>query len=270
MLNNIFKSLTIAERYELLAPLNLKEAPQSINHWRSDMSIISDKTFEHMLYINLYNQDTFSHAVQYAPEAENIEKYRNKAMQSQWFIVYRQAMALMEDSSFHEDRKNDLHDSLRPFMRYSRKIIHDFLVTHEHIHLEIEVVNQILIQLEQTLMDMAHKSLVLELNLCRENGRLEGDTSEERFLSFVRKFDEKNFVDEFYNKYIVLTRLLSTATMFFTRNIQTLLSRIFENQQELTTTFDITDFTIQSITLGEGDTHQQGNTVSVITFCRQQ
>lgn len=266
MLNNIFKSLTIAERYELLAPLNLKEDPQSINHWRSDMSIISDKTFEQILYINHYNKDTFSHAVQYGPEAENIEKYRNKAMQSQWFIVYRQAMALMEDRSFHEDRKNDLHDSLRPFIRYSRKIIHDFLVEHEHIHLEIEVVNQILNQLEQILMDMAHKSLVLELNLCRENGRLEGDTSEERFLSFVRKFDEKDFVDEFYNKYIVLTRLLSTATMFFTRNIQTLLSRIFENQQELITTFDITDFTIQSIKLGEGDTHQQGNTVSVIMF----
>lgn len=266
MLTNIFKSLTIAERYKLLAPLNLKEDPQSMNHWRSDMSIISDKTFEHMLYINRYNKETFSHAVQYTPKSENIDKYRNKATKSQWFSVYRQALAFMDDHTAEVKRKNDLNDSLHPFTRYARKTMQQFLLENEQIDLKTEVLDQLLAHLEKVLMDMAHKALVLELNLCRENEQLEGKTSEERFLSFVRKFDNKDFVNEFYNKYIVLTRLLSTTTMFFTRNMQTLLTRIFTDQQELTTEFVIDDFTIQNIKLGEGDTHQQGNTVSVITF----
>lgn len=266
MINNISKALMIAERYDLISPMNLQEDLQSNNHWRSDMSIISDKTFENMLYINHYNKDIFSHAVQYAPKGEIIEKYKKKATESTWFTVYQQAVSLLNDSSFQDDYKQDLNHSLRPFIRYSRKIIEQFLTENKQVSLDLQVLDQLLTQLEQALMEIAHKSLVLELNLSRENGLLVGDTSEERFLSFVRKFDNKEFLNEFYNKYIVLTRLLSTTTLFFTNNTQKMLSRIYEDQRAITETFKIREFIITNIKLGEGDTHQQGNTVSIITF----
>lgn len=266
MLDNIFKSLTIAERYSLLAPLDLKEDPQSMDHWRSDMSIISNKTFDQMLYINNYNKETFSHAVQYNPDPNYISLYNDKAMQAQWFNVFQEALDLVEDTQSSFSPKNDLNDCLHPFMRYAYTKIQHFLQQHDHIILNKEVVEQLLSQLTKSLMDMAHKALVLELNLCRENDQLEGDTPEERFLSFISKFNSKHFLTEFFNKYIVLTRLLSTTTLFFITNIQQMLIRIFADEQELRNQFGIHNFTIDSIKLGEGDTHQQGNTVSIITF----
>lgn len=266
MLDNIFKSLTIAERYSLLAPLDLKEDPQSMDHWRSDMSIISNKTFDQMLYINNYNKETFSHAVQYNPDPNHISLYSNKAMQAPWFNVFQEALALMEDSQNHLPPKNDLNDCLHPFMRYAYTKLQHFLHQHKQVNLDQKVLEQLLSQLEKSLLDMAHKALVLELNLCRENDQLEGVTSEERYLSFIHKFNSKDFVTYFYNKYIVLTRLLSTTTLFFITNIQNMLIRIFTDEQELMDQFGIQNFTIESIKLGEGDTHQQGNTVSIITF----
>jgi len=263
--NNLYKSLTIDERYKILKDLKMEEDTYALNLWRSEMSIISDKTFEMMLKTKKYSREIFSNAVNSNPESALIKKYESKANKSEWYKFFLNSLSTLSESN-HQEPTN-MNYVLRPFILHAKNQLNNFL-TIENLNTMVtkEAIENLMLQLTQSLVDLAHKPLVLELNIQREEGSLEGSTSVERFQSFLLKFSNIETMKSFYNKYIVLTRLLSISTIYLLENIKKLLLRFREDKSEVIKKFSINEYRIQSIKLGEGDTHQEGNTVSIITF----
>src|SRR5260221_690804 len=70
------------------------------------------------------------------------------------------------------------------------------------------VLTSFLGNLNGILVSTAARTLILELNVLRELGRLTGATPGERFASFVEQFTEPGAQHAFYTEYPVLARML--------------------------------------------------------------
>ncbi|WP_121012379.1 type 2 lanthipeptide synthetase LanM family protein [Saccharothrix australiensis] len=119
-------------------------------------------------------------------------------------------------------------------------------------------------RLGHRLARVAARALVLELNLRRLAGRLEGDTPHERFADFVRRLD----LAELCAKYPVLARLLGQACLHAVQAQRELLDRLAEDRPAI-----VRDLLggrdpgpVVSVETGRGDAHQRGRAVAVLTF----
>ncbi|MGZ9815640.1 type 2 lanthipeptide synthetase LanM family protein [Peribacillus simplex] len=258
---NLHKALTIDERYNILEDSTITENNTALFRWRQEMSIISEQTFNESLRVKQYKKILFSHAVDYDPPEELKTKYTFASRNSEWYKFF---LAGMELVTSNDNQYNNFLHLLRPFLKNAFVLLNQFFSENRYRSLLTENgMNDIFAFLETELSDIAYRTIVLELNLEREQGLLKGDTPEERFLYFIKGYNSKEKLNVFYDKYIVLTRLLSTRTQFYLKNIKEMIRNIEVDSDEIKKTFGIDRLEINSIKFGEGDTHQQGKTVTV-------
>ncbi|MGZ3146989.1 type 2 lanthipeptide synthetase LanM family protein [Lentzea chajnantorensis] len=117
-------------------------------------------------------------------------------------------------------------------------------------------------QLGQRLVRIAARTLVLELNQAR--GTLAGQTPQERFLSFTRTLD----LTALFGRYPVLARMLAQACEQAVAAHHELSSRFTRDRADVVRTVfgGIDPGALTTIETGQGDPHQQGRTVAVLTF----
>ncbi|MFC3896161.1 type 2 lanthipeptide synthetase LanM family protein [Lentzea rhizosphaerae] len=117
-------------------------------------------------------------------------------------------------------------------------------------------------QLGRKLVAIATRTLVLELHEAR--GTLQGHTSEERFTEFTRTLD----LTALFHRYPVLARLLAQACEQAVSTHHELSSRFTRDRGEIVRTVfgGLDPGALTSIEMGQGDAHQQGRTVAVLTF----
>ncbi|MEU0881520.1 type 2 lanthipeptide synthetase LanM family protein [Lentzea sp. NPDC005914] len=117
-------------------------------------------------------------------------------------------------------------------------------------------------QLGRRLVGIATRTLVLELHNAR--GTLVGDSPAERFTSFTRNLD----LPELFARYPVLARLLAQACEQAVSAHHELSSRFTRDRAEIIRTIfgGLDPGALVAIETGQGDPHQQGRTVAVLTF----
>ncbi|MET9225285.1 type 2 lanthipeptide synthetase LanM family protein [Lentzea sp. NPDC003310] len=117
-------------------------------------------------------------------------------------------------------------------------------------------------QLGRRLVAIAARTLVLELHATRDT--LTAPTSAERFTEFTRTLN----LSSIFNRYPVLARLLAQACEQAVSTHHELSSRFTRDRGRIVRTiFDGVDpGALISIEMGQGDAHQQGRTVAVLTF----
>jgi type 2 lantibiotic biosynthesis protein LanM len=115
---------------------------------------------------------------------------------------------------------------------------------------------------------LATRTLVLELNVLRVMERLTGETSQERFWSFVRHFSQRSALAELLVEYPVLARLLAQATGRAVDSWLELLRRFAADRQRIVAeVFGGADpGRLVEVATGRGDTHQRGRSVAVLRF----
>ncbi|ROP41347.1 type 2 lantibiotic biosynthesis protein LanM [Saccharothrix texasensis] len=118
--------------------------------------------------------------------------------------------------------------------------------------------------LGRRLARIAARTLVLELNLDRVGGRLDGDTPRERFADFVRGVD----LPALFGRYPVLARLLGQACLHAVEAHGELLDRFAADRPEIVRTLlDGRDpGSLAQVETGRGDPHARGRSVAVLTF----
>ncbi len=122
-------------------------------------------------------------------------------------------------------------------------------------------------QFAYSIIELGQKAIILELNMDRENKILVGDTPEDRYLFFINQYKSKEKLLDFYNTYIVLTRILSTITSYFITNMKTMLNRMKKHKEDILNIFSIPGpLLLTNIKIGQGDTHNKGNTVIELIF----
>lgn len=271
MLTNLHKSLNIRERYDLMSTY-IKDSKEynsdALSNWRTEMSILSDEEFEEMLKYNDYKMNAFSFAVDKNPSEEINNLYKQKAKESQWYNTFIEIMENTDLNEVLDPERAGMLFILRPFIDFVKKEISIFVSKHDyHSIVSQNILESLIEQFAISIAEVAQKSLVLELNLDRENEFLVGTTPEDRFVFFVNQYKDKDKLIDFFDKYIVLTRLLSTITPNFISNIKVLFNRIDKHKNDILQTFTIQDpLLLTDIKIGQGDTHNKGNTVIELIF----
>ncbi|GLL08085.1 type 2 lanthipeptide synthetase LanM family protein [Dactylosporangium matsuzakiense] len=122
--------------------------------------------------------------------------------------------------------------------------------------------------LNGVLVSLATRTLILELNVLRELGRLDGDTPADRFASFVGQFTGPDAQRAFYAEYPVLARLLVRRAELTTDATWELLRRWAADRDLIRAgLFGGTDpGALTAIGAGAGDPHRDGRSVTVLTF----
>jgi len=112
------------------------------------------------------------------------------------------------------------------------------------------------------------RTLTLELHVARLEGKLDGDTPEERFRSFVRRLRQRDVALSILREYPVLARLARTVLQNWTRFTCELVEHLSEDwadiREQLFAEEEIGD--LEGILSGAGDTHRQGRSVAILRF----
>ncbi|MFD4674035.1 type 2 lanthipeptide synthetase LanM family protein [Lentzea sp. NPDC058450] len=117
-------------------------------------------------------------------------------------------------------------------------------------------------QLGRRLVAIAARTLVLELHTAKPT--LTSPTSAERFTEFTRTLS----LSAIFTRYPVLARLLAQACEQAVSTHHELSSRFTRDRSQIVRTLFAGDDpgTLVSVETGQGDAHQQGRTVAILTF----
>lgn len=118
------------------------------------------------------------------------------------------------------------------------------------------------------LLPIMMKTVVLELNVARVQGRLQGETPEERFQYFLRYLGQGGLWP-LLEEYPVLARLLlETIEQSVNRSLE-LLQRLCADWQEIQAAFVPAGHDLGplvDIQTGKGDSHRGGNSVTILSW----
>lgn len=123
-------------------------------------------------------------------------------------------------------------------------------------------------ELTATLVGLAARTLVLELNVLRVTKRLVGATPAERFWSYVRHFARREGLAALLAEYPVLARLLAQATRQAVDTWLELLGRFQADHSSLVDTVlgDRSPGPLVEVRFGLGDRHHGGRSVAMLRF----
>lgn len=122
--------------------------------------------------------------------------------------------------------------------------------------------------LTDRLVRVAARTLVLDLNIMRSDGRLVGDSAEQRFADFVRRSRTPAALRAMLTEYPVLARLLAQICEYAVdATVETLVRFAADRAAIVATLLGGTDpGRLIALDAGAGDTHQRGRTVALLRF----
>lgn len=128
---------------------------------------------------------------------------------------------------------------------------------------------ELLQNLAQRLLTQCSRTLILELNVARLRGILQGQTPEERYTYFAEHYfqDTQRIVD-LLTEYPVLARLMSTTVLRWVKAVLEFLERIANDRRLLSEVFQFGQPVglVRSVRMGISDPHRGGRGVIHVIF----
>jgi type 2 lantibiotic biosynthesis protein LanM len=161
---------------------------------------------------------------------------------------------------------------VRPLMERARERVQarvsEIARTHSALVFDPATIETLLFgALPVKMLDRINRTLVLEMNVARLQGRLKGETGPERFRHFVELLREKEYALRLFEEYAVLARLCVEAAERWVESSTELLSRLAEDSVALRETLLPADAGLLVEISGQtGDQHHNGRAVHMLTF----
>ena len=130
------------------------------------------------------------------------------------------------------------------------------------------VVDMFAAKMRRQTLAMLNRTLILELNVARHQGSLQGETPEARFQDFVGGLRQKEVVIRLFQEYPVLARQITLQITHWLNFSREFLEHLCADWESLKATFadngDLGQLT--EITSGAGDSHRDGRSVLIARF----
>ena len=113
--------------------------------------------------------------------------------------------------------------------------------------------------------------VVLEMNIARLRGELQGDTPQERFHHYLLRLSQREHLQAFLAEYSILARqLLGTIDLWVNCHLE-LAHRLCRDWEQIRAKFapDQDPGLLTEVAGGAGDTHRNGHSVMILTFHSQ-
>lgn len=124
------------------------------------------------------------------------------------------------------------------------------------------------VHLPAELIGMLRRTLMLELNVARIQGELEGDSAEMRFQSFLRRLADPAVVQALFEEYPLLARRVAARLDAWVEVSLELVSRLCADRAAIEDAFNQGQPLGQLVQVrtGMGDAHRGGRSVTIVTF----
>lgn len=265
LLSIFINSMTIYEKYQALSKQykDLSIDHESLEKWSNTKGLIRSNEVDSFLQLQAYEKSIFSHVIKNTTEYDSI--YAAYLKETDYYHSISFILSLIDNDTLPYESNPSLQFLLRPYLTYFRKKMTEYLATYSN-QLNIEqILTSSITSLSQKLLESSSKVFVFEINNYKNKHRINGNSEKERYNDILFQLGNKDNLTSLYCKYPVLTRMLSQYTDTFFHNITLLLTNIFKVSSEIMTTFDISPtLKIESITFSPYETHQKGQTVSII------
>lgn len=162
----------------------------------------------------------------------------------------------------------DEHENIKFFERFYERY---FSIYQERIRLTSEI-NKMDLEypsvykyLYDEFVSITYMTLVYELNYHRESNQLQGENSKDRYLYFNKIIGEKQFYLYMKKKYPVLDKLIKQKINHVILCVETIVKAFKNDCHLLEKKFNRKFIKIDDITIGEGDVHETGKTVAILS-----
>ncbi len=227
----------------------------SLNRWRTRKSSISLEKFNELLDLYECDEAILSMAVNDSIQINLENLYNSFVKKTNWF---ENIMDILNsyDYSKRYDAKLKYGSVFAPFLQYFYVKIERKLEAIEFIN--NNVVQHFGISLANNLYIISIKTIIQELQY--EKSKIKGKSDEEVLDIFLKKFKDKDYLENFYCKYPNLARKLFTECDKFFNFVSGLLLDLVRDRKELEE-FVLGNSIIDEFRFGEGDSHRGGKSV---------
>ncbi|MDR0614385.1 MAG: type 2 lantipeptide synthetase LanM [Lactobacillales bacterium] len=255
-LDNIWrKALTIEEKSKYYNENISKIDKRKLNEWKSIKNLIDDKYFNEMLSHRNLTEKAF---------AFSVSDFKGKCPEDlpDWLLLIKDVL----DEYKHKDVKvDDIAISVLPFIEYVKRKIQSLNLADSDIELDSKVQEVFLHNYVTVILQILSKVLVIELEIYKKNHPKAAENSDQYFKNFLMyTFANQESYFQFFSKYAVCTRQISTRTKFALDNYFQFINALKESQVELKELLSVSKLCIQEVHLSAGDSHEQGKSVSII------
>ncbi|REH83893.1 hypothetical protein DOS63_07775, partial [Staphylococcus felis] len=266
MMKNIYNTLTIKERYNIIADNfeNVESDLYSLQYWKNNINIISDASFKEMLKINNYKEKIFTNAIKYNIDENTKKLYMNYLEKENWYQFVAKCFGEFYSNEYIPE--NDLNKMFSAFFNYSYLIINNYLKDYNILFNKDSFLNNILRQLEDDIFIIANKAIILDINLQSQKNNLQGDTPGQRYNYYINSLSKIKNVYSFFEKYPVLLRKIANVFLNFNNNIIELLDNLKSDYNALCHFFEKDLGNLNNIKFSAGDSHNSGKSVSILNF----
>lgn len=248
-----------------------------LQRWQEQLSLESGSCFEQRLALDNLTEIQLRHLL-----TEPVESLRKRFPQPPlWLAELDQALSRSCVSNFRSFIPTGLEqEPTAGFLNVAAPIIEQASIRFDKalaaittsatsLPFDPATVRQILFaDLHKSLLKMLSRTMVLELNIARLNGELEGNTAEERFRSFVERLSQPQNVRSLLQEYPVLARLLTEQAQRWVTVSLEFLERLCKDWADIRATFapDHDPGVLVAVAANLSDTHRGGRSVFIAKF----
>lgn len=158
----------------------------------------------------------------------------------------------------------------RPYLKYFYCLLKEELAKSNLDRLIFDpetIVQEQTIHVLADLQPMVLSTLIFELYSERDNGKLSGKDSRDRYFSYSKMLCDEAYHKSLQTKYASLFTLLNKRITFRVNYIKNILRHFSNEKGELARLFKIdTQKGITSLSMTDGDSHNKGKKVAIVSF----
>lgn len=282
-------ALTLTERFASLLPTGYRSvesyvdfdlAKQRMQTWREQPPLNTDTHFRRRLEMEGMDENDMLHLL-----GESIADVKERfPTPPAWLEELTEAygcsspfdvdlMVRLREQTTDERAKPlvGFLNLVEPLLRWGRERLREGLMpqTQNGRIFDPEVVEDVLVaNLAAQLLPMLIRTLILELNVARLRGILQGETPDGRFQSFVDLLSQRAFALDLLQEYPVLARQLVVCVDDWVNCNLEFLQHLCTDWEAIRTTFspDEEIGPLTGLRAGVGDRHRGGHSVSIAQF----
>jgi type 2 lantibiotic biosynthesis protein LanM len=269
-------SLREAQAETANVTLNAELAHRRLERWRSQLPFQDGSAFAQRLATDELSEEEFYHLL-----GEPIEAVQDRyPAPPAWLVGLAEAFSQrpfsepipLPDTLLSQPMAGIL-DTIGPLISQGRSLvqqgIQELIQTWSNLPFDPDTIEYVLFaNLPRRLIQMMSRTMVLELHVMRLQGQLQGDTSEERFQSFLQRMRDRDTALTILQEYPVLARQLILCINRWVATSLELLQRLCIDWQMIQTTFcsGSDPGLLVEAAGGAGDEHRGGRSVMIIKF----
>ena len=229
-----------------------------LEEWRNVRTLLKDKQFDEMLKENNMTKEEFAYTLQ--PDVE-LEKQEFDG----WYDTYEEIMDGFEEEMI--DTKAGVGLASLPFTIYLKKRIGKVIDNLKNIKVEEKVLDAFLESHIAEMFAVFGKLTALRLAVYKEHHKFRARNEKKQFTEFLKNsFGRKEDFISFYESYPVAARVATVRTLYMIKNYSDILEHLDKDHMDVERFVGKEALTLTEIKLSTGDSHAQGNSVSILKF----